>query len=75
MSTSPRKKHAFKKRSQNLLDLHLHYVYVVTMTTFTLGLDQIKHVLLEAYYDQIGPHIAFMLWIFVFIFENLGMIN
>ena len=45
------------------------------MTTFTLGLDQIKHVLLEAYYDQIGPNIAFQLWIFVFIFENLGMIN
>ena len=69
---SPRKRHAFKKISQNLLDLHLHYVYVVTMTFFTLGLDQIKHVLLELYYDQINPFIAFQLWIFAFIFENLG---
>ena len=45
------------------------------MTIFTLGLDQIKHVLLEAYYDQIGPRIAFQLWIFVFIFENLSIIK
>ena len=45
------------------------------MTIFTMGLDQMKHVLLEAYYDQIGPHTAFQLWIFGFIFENLGMIN
>ena len=71
--TVARGKYTIKRRSQNLLDLHLHYVYVVTLTIFTLGLDQIKHVLLEAYYEQIGPHIAFQLWIFAFIFENLGM--
>ena len=73
--TVAREKHAITRRSQNLLDLHLHYVYVVTLTIFTLGLDQIKHVLLEAYYEKIGPRIAFQLWIVVFIFEHLSMIK
>ena len=43
-----RKKHAVKQRPQNLLDLRLHFVYVATLTLTTLGLDQLKHVLLEA---------------------------
>ena len=43
-----RKQHAVKKRPQNLLNLRLHFVYVATLTLATLGLDQLKHVLLEA---------------------------
>ena len=48
LSYVTRKQHAVKKRPQNLLNLRLHFVYVATLTLATLGLDQLKHVLLEA---------------------------
>ena len=67
-----RKHFPIKDTPQNLVDLRLHYVYGMSLALVTFLVDQLKHILLELFYPWIGPELAFHIWTFVFLLENIG---
>ena len=73
MYKTSRKYFPIQKISKNLLTLKLHYIYAVVLTILALLLDQIKHIVLEVFSDQIGPGDAFYLWLLYFPLEYLGL--
>ena len=68
-----RKYFAIQKISNNLLTLKLHFIYALVLSVFALLVDQIKHIVLEVFSDQIGPGDAFYLWLLYFPLEYLGL--
>ena len=68
-----RRRFPIKDTPQNLVDLGLHYVYGMSLALMTFLVDQIKHILLELFYPWIGPELAFHIWTFVFLLENIGV--
>ena len=68
-----RRRFPIKDTPQNLVDLGLHYVYGMSLALMTFIVDQLKHILLELFYPWIGPELAFHIWTFVFLLENIGV--
>ena len=68
-----RRRFPIKDTPQNLVDLRLHYVYGMSLALMTFIVDQLKHILLELFYPWIGPELAFHIWTFVFLLENIGV--
>ena len=68
-----RRRFPIKDTPQNLVDLRLHYVYGMSLALMTFIVDQLKHILLELFYPWIGPELAFHIWTFVFLLENIGL--
>ena len=68
-----RKYFAIQKISNNLLTLKLHFIYALVLAVFALLLDQIKHIVLELFFNVIGQDDAFNLWLLYFPLEYLGV--
>ena len=61
-----------KKTPKSLLDLKVHYIYSMYLTLMTIIIDQMKHIALELFYDQLGPETAFHIWLLFFVLEFIG---
>ena len=66
-----RKFHAIRKIQLNLLDLKLQYTFCMVMV-YEVFFDQVKNILLQAYYDHLGLDTVFNSWWLSFLIENLG---
>ena len=58
-------------RTQTLISIKSQCLYTnsVVMSVF---IDQIKNWILEAYHQQLGPDMTFIIWWLSFYFENIG---
>ena len=56
-----------------MLDLKHHYAYGMVLTSFII-LGQAKHIVLELWFDWMGPDVAFRYWLLGFVVENLGKV-
>ena len=68
-----RKFHAIPKVDRNLMDLKLQSLFVNLMIIEVI-LDQVKNILIQNYYEQLGIEDVFFLWWLSFYFENFGKI-
>ena len=68
-----RKFHAIPKVDWNLMDLKLQSLFVNLMIIEVI-LDQVKNILIQNYYEQLGLENVFFLWWLSFYFENIGKI-
>ena len=55
------------------MDLKLQSLFVNLMI-FEVILDQVKNILIQNYYEQLGLDNVFFLWWLSFCFENIGKI-
>ena len=55
----------------NLLDLKLQYTFCMVMV-YEVFFDQVKNILLQAYYDHLGLDTVFNAWWLSFLIENIG---
>ena len=58
-------------RTQNLLSIKIQYFYINSVG-FGVFIDQIKNWILEAYHQQLGQDMTFIIWWLSFYFENIG---
>ena len=68
-----RKRYGIVKKQQNLMDIHLQYIYGFILILFNPGL--IRYSLLEVFYHSLGQDLTFSLWIFEIFLENFGRIK
>ena len=67
------KLYGIPKRQQNVVDMRLHYMYGMALSSSVI-MDQVKHILLELgiWHGWIDPHESFTYWVVGFVIENLG---
>ena len=67
------KLYGIPKRQQNVVDMRLHYMYGMALSSGVI-MDQVKHILLELgiWHGWIDPNEAFSYWVLGFVIENLG---
>ena len=68
------RRHAIPKKQYNLMDMKLHFIY----GNFVVGsvfLDQIKNILLQSYYNDLGKETVFQIFFYSYVSENLGNYN
>ena len=53
------------------MDIKLQFWYTSLLNQIGF-IDQVMNILLQIFYEKIGPNNAFELWWSVFLFENLG---
>ena len=55
-----------------MLDLKLHCCYWFACIHLCWTVDQSKMILLDIFYSWTGPLLAFHIWMFVYMLENIG---
>ena len=67
------KLYGIPKRQQNVVDMRLHYLYGMALSSSVI-MDQVKHILLELgiWHGWMDPDEAFTYWVLGFVIENLG---
>ena len=66
------KHYDIKKRSQNLLDLKLHFCYTSACLHSSLTMVQAQMLLLDTFYHHTGPRLSFHIWMSYYMLENIG---
>ena len=61
-------------RQENLMSIKLNYVYGSYQIFFVI-FDQVKNILLEANYAQLGPESTLYYWLLEFCIEDFCMIQ
>ena len=60
------------RRKQNLIDLKSNFIYACIFL-FVVGAHTIKNAILEIFYEEIGNEMAFQIWSYIYIIENIGI--
>ena len=66
------KRYEIKKRSQNLLDLKLHFWYTCACLHSSWTGVQAQMLLLDTFYHHTGPRLSFHFWMSYYMMENIG---
>ena len=59
-------------KGQTLMSIRQQYIYC-NSHAFGVLIDQIKNWILEAYHQQLGEDLTFIIWWLSFYFENIGI--
>ena len=54
------------------MDIQLQTIYAHALFTYAWPLDQLKHILIDVFYEWNGPDVTFNIWMLGFLIESLG---